>query len=58
MNNKKAINVYLSKITLYNNELKALFKIHRVAEWIKKQNHLYAVYERPCSYQKTNTDRK
>ena len=38
MNNKMAINTYLSIITLIANELNAPMKRHMVAEWITKQD--------------------
>ena len=41
MNNKIAINTYLSTITLNGNELNALVKTQRVAEWIRKQEDPY-----------------
>ena len=38
MNNKMAINIYLSTITLNANGLNAPIKIYRIAEWIRKQD--------------------
>ena len=38
MNNKVAITMHISVITLNVNELKAPIKRHRVTEWIRKQD--------------------
>ena len=50
------MNKYLSIITLNVNGLNAPIKRHRIAEWIRKQDHTYAAYKRPISGQKTYTD--
>ena len=42
--NKQAIRTYISIITLNANRLNALTKRHRLAEWIQKQAHVYAVF--------------
>ena len=42
--NKQAIRTYISIITLNANRLNALTRRHRLAEWIQKQAHVYAVF--------------
>ena len=49
---------YISRITLNVNGLNAPTKGHRLAEWIQKQDHIYAVYKKPTSDLKTHIDRK
>ena len=51
-----AIGTYISIITLNVNGLNAPTKRHRLAEWIYKQDPLYAVYRQPISDLKTHTD--
>ena len=51
-----AINTYLVIITPNVNGLNALTKRHRLAEWIQKKIHIYAVYKRPTSDIRTLTD--
>ena len=53
-----AIGTYISIITLNVNGLNAPTKRHRLAEWIYKQDPLYAVYRQPISDLKTHTDWK
>ena len=53
-----AIGTYMSIITLNVNRLNAPTKGHRLAEWIQKQDHIYAVYKKPTSDLKTHIDRK
>ena len=55
---KMAIGTYISIITLNVNRLNATTKRHRLAEWIQKQDHIYAVYKKPTSDLKTHVDRK
>ena len=50
------IGTYISIITLNVNGLNAPAKRHRLAEWIQKQTHIYAVYKRPISHLGTHTD--
>ena len=50
-----AMNHYILIITLNVNGLNAPIKRHRIAEWIRKQDHTYAAYKRPISGQKTDT---
>ena len=53
-----AIGTYISIVTLNVNRLNALTKRHRLAEWIqKKKRHIYAVYKKPTSDLKTESDR-
>ena len=47
--NKMAIGTYISIITLNVNGLNAPTKRHRLAEWIPKKTHIYAVYKKPTS---------
>ena len=51
-----AIVTYISIITLNVNGLNAPTKRHRLAEWIQKQEPLYAVYKKPTSDLKTYID--
>ena len=53
-----AIGTYISIITFNVNRLNAPTKRHRLAEWIQKQDHIYAVYKKPTSDLKTHIDRK
>ena len=53
-----AIETYISIITLNVNALNAPTKRHRLAEWIKKWDHIYAVYIKPTSDLKTHIDWK
>ena len=48
-----AIGTYISIITLNVNGLNAPTKRHRLAEWIQKGTHIYAVYKKPTSDLKT-----
>ena len=50
-----ATGTYMSIITLNVNGLNALTKRHRLAEWIQKQDAIYAVYKKPTSDLKTHT---
>ena len=50
---KMAIETYISIITLNVSGLNAPTKRHRLAEWIQKQDHIYAVYKKPTSDLKT-----
>ena len=46
MNNKVAVNMYLSIITLNVNEFNAPVKRHRVAEWLRKHDsHISCLQE-------------
>jgi len=47
------IETYISIITLNVSGLNAPTKRHRLAEWIQKQDHIYAVYKKPTSDLKT-----
>ena len=50
-----AIGIYVSIIILNVNGLNAPTKIHRLAEWIQKQDpYIYAVYKKPTSDLKTH----
>ena len=51
-----AIGTYIMIITLNVNGLNAPTKRHRLAEWIQKQDHIYAVCKRPTSDLGTHTD--
>ena len=51
-----AIGTYISIITLNVNGLNVPTKRHRLAEWIQKQDHIYAVYIKPISDLKTHID--
>ena len=53
-----AIGTYISIITLNVNGLNAPTKRHRLAEWIQKGTHIYAVYKKPTSDLKTHIDWK
>ena len=53
---KMAIGTYMSIITLNVNGLNDPTKRHRLAEWIHKQIHIYAVYKKPTSDIKTYID--
>ena len=53
---KMAIGTYKSIITLNVNGLNAATKRHRLAEWIQKQDAIYAVYKKPTSDLKTHTN--
>ena len=53
-----AIETYISIITLNVNALNAPTKRYRLAEWIKKWDHIYAVYIKPTSDLKTHIDWK
>ena len=50
------IGTHISMMTLNVNGLNAPTKRHRLAEWIPKKTHIYAVYERPTSDLETHTD--
>ena len=50
------MNTYLLIITLNVNGLNAPIKRCRVAEWIINKTHIYAIYERLTSEQRTHTD--
>ena len=52
------IGTYILIITLNVNGLNAPTKRHRLAEWIQKQDCIYAVYKRPTSDLGTHTDWK
>ena len=56
MSNKKAINAYVSIITLKVNGLNAPVKRQRVKKWIKDPS--YAANKRPISDIKTQADWK
>ena len=43
------VGTYVSIITLNVNGLNAPTKRHRLAEWIQKQDPIYAVYKTPTS---------
>ena len=49
---------YVSTFTLNVNGLNAPTKRHRLAEWIQKQDHIYAIYNKPNSDLKTHIDWK
>ena len=50
-----AIETYISIVILNVNGLNAPTKIHRLAEWIQKQDpYIYAVYKKPTSDLKTH----
>ena len=51
-----AIGTYISIITLNVNGLNAPTKRHRLAEWIKKKTHIYAVYKEITSDLKIHID--
>lgn len=51
-----ALNSYLSKVTLNVNSPNAPMKWHRVSDWIKRQDHLYAAYDRLILNLKTPRD--
>ena len=53
---KMAMETYISIVTLNVNGLNASTKRHRLAEWMKKQHPLYAVYKKPTSDLKTHID--
>ena len=53
---KMVIGTYTSIITSNANGLNAPTKRHRLAEWIQKEDHIYAVYKRPTSDLGTHTD--
>ena len=55
---KIAIETYISIITLNVNGLNAPTKRHRLAEWIQKKTHIYAIYKKPPSDLKTHIDWK
>ena len=55
-NQKMAIGTYISIIALNVNGLNASTKRHRLAEWIQKQDHIYAIYKKPNSDLKTHID--
>ena len=44
------IGTHISITTLNVNEWNVPTKRHRLPEWIQKQDHIYAVYERPTSH--------
>ena len=54
MNNKMAITMYLSIITLNESRLNDPIKRHTVAEWKENKPHIYAGYKRLTSYQMTH----
>ena len=51
-----ALNTYLSIITLNVNGLNAQTEGHRVAKWIRKQDHRHAASKRPITDQKIHTN--
>ena len=51
-----AIGTYMSIITLNRNGLNAPTKRHRLAEWIQKQDHIYAIYKKRNTDLKTHID--
>ena len=51
-----AIGTYISLITLNVNGLNASTKRQGLAEWIQKQDHIYAIYKKPNSGLKTHID--
>ena len=53
---KMVTGTYISIITLNVNRLNAPTKRHRLAEWIPKKTHIYAVYKKPTSDLKTHTN--
>ena len=53
---KMAIGTYILIITLNVNGLNAPTKRHRLAEWIQKKTHIYAIYKKPPSDLKTHID--
>ena len=53
-----AIGTYISIITLNVSGLNAPTERHRLAKWIQKQDHMYAVYKKPTSDLKTHIDWK
>ena len=53
-----AIGTYISVITFNVKGLNAQAKRHRLAEWIQKQDAIYAVYKKPTSDLKTHTNWK
>ena len=55
-NNKMVLHIFLSILTLNVNGLNGPTKRHKVAEWIRKQTHIYAASKRPISDQKRHTD--
>ena len=55
---KMVIGTYISIITLNVNGLNAPIKRHRMAEWIKNNTCIHAVYKRPTSDLGTHTDSK
>ena len=52
------IGTYITITTLNVNGLNAPTKRHRLAEWIQKQDRIYAVYKRPTSDLGKHTDCK
>ena len=53
---KTTMGSHLSITALIVNGLNAPTKRERLAEWIKKQDPIYAVYKRPTSNPGTHTD--
>ena len=53
-----SVGTYISIITLNAKGLNAPTKRHRMAEWIKKRDHIYAVYMKPTLDLKTYIDWK
>ena len=53
---KMAIGTQISITTLNVNGLNTPIKRPRLAEWIQKQDHIYAVYKSPTSDLGTHTD--
>ena len=54
-----AIGTYISIINLNVDELNSPIKIHRLAEWIQKQDpYIWTVYKKPTSDLKTHRDWK
>ena len=51
-----AIEMYISVTTLNVNGLNAATERHRLAEWIQKKTHIYAVYKKPTSDLKRHID--
>ena len=47
---------YILIITLNVKALNTPTKTHRLAEWIQKQDHIYAAYKRPTSDLGTHTE--
>ena len=50
------LGTYVLIVTLKVSGLNVPTKRHRLAEWIQKEDHIYAVYKRPTSDLETLTD--